>query len=76
MLDQDDPTMLTTTDVAGKLGCSVDRVRRMCEDGHFAGDAKTGVPGAWRAGVGSHWRIPLAAVEHFFARMRARVTRR
>lgn len=76
MPDQDDPTMLTTSDVAAKLGCSADRVRRMCEEGHFDGNRAGAVPGAWRSGVGSHWRIPLAAVEHFFERSRSRVLRR
>lgn len=63
--------MLGTSDVAGLLGCSDDRVRRMAEEGAFDGDPKSGVPGAWRSGLGSHWRIPIAAVELFRARTRA-----
>ena len=67
---------LTTTDVAGELGYSDDQVRRMCEEGKFDGDAESGVPGAYRAGVGAHWRIPPAAVELFMMRIRSRVVRR
>jgi hypothetical protein len=74
--DREIDTMLTTTDVAGKLGYSDDAVRRMCEQGRFDGDPANGVPGAYRAGLGSHWRIPLAAVEAFVARSRPRIVRR
>lgn len=74
--DREEETLLTTTDVAGKLGYSDDAVRRMCEQGQFDGDPKAGVPGAFRAGLGSHWRIPLAAVEAFRARTRPRIVRR
>lgn len=68
----DAKTVLTTVDVAARLGCSDDQVRRMCELGRFDGDAASNVPGAWRACVGGHWRIPAAAVEHFLASIRAR----
>jgi hypothetical protein len=74
----DDPNaVLTTTDVAARLGYSEAQVRRMCEAGRFDGDAVTGVPGAYRAGVGAHWRIPVAAVELFMRRqLRSTVVRR
>lgn len=74
--EQNEPDMLSTTDVAGALGCSDDQVRRMCEGGCFAGDEKSGVPGAWRPGLGGHWKIPAAALELFRARSRAMVVRR
>jgi len=67
--------MLTTTDVAGRLGYSEDTVRRMCELGRFDGDGDR-VPGAFRPSVGSHWRIPVAAVDHFLAASRPKVVRR
>lgn len=73
MAADEDPAMLSTTAVAGELGCSDDQVRRMCEQGCFDGDTKAGVPGAWRPGVGGQWRIPAAALAHFReARARAR----
>lgn len=72
----EDPDMLTTTDVAGRLGYSDDTVRRLCEQGCFDGDRKRGVPSAWRPGVGAHWRIPVAAVELYVERVRTRVLRR
>lgn len=67
--------MLTTTDVAGRLGYSDEQIRRMCELGKFDGDGK-GVPGAFRPGIGAHWRIPLAALEHFLASSRPKVVKR
>lgn len=67
--------MLTTTDVAGKLGYSEESVRRMCEQGRFDGDGER-VPGAFRLGLGAHWRIPIAAFEHFRASLRPKVVRR
>lgn len=69
-------TWLTTADVAGELGYSDDQVRRMCEAGRFDGDEKRGIPGAYRTGVGSHWRIPHAALSLFLEKIRARVVRR
>ena len=65
-----DPLLFSTTDVAARLGYSDDQVRRMCEAGRFDGDPKTGIPGAYRAGVGGHWRIPATAVEWFLASSR------
>jgi hypothetical protein len=75
-LVDDEVKHLTTTDVANRLGYSDDQVRRMCELGRFDGDYKRGVPGAFRACVGGHWRIPVAALEHFQESMRSRVVRR
>jgi hypothetical protein len=72
--ESDNPEMLTTTDVAGRLGYSEEHVRRLCEAGHFDGDGTT--PGAFRLGVGAHWRIPVTAVEHFLASSRPKVLRR
>lgn len=69
-------TVLTTGEVAVKLGYSDDQVRRMCEDGRFDGDAERGVPGAYRACVGAHWRVPMTAVELFLERRRAEVRKR
>lgn len=71
-----DQDMLTTTDVAGRLGYSEATVRRLCEEGRFDGDAKNKVPGAWRAGLGAHWRIPVAAVEHFVDASKPKIVRR
>jgi hypothetical protein len=68
--------MLTTTDVAGQLGYSDESVRRMCESGCFDGDTDKGVPGAFRLGVGAHWRIPPAAVDHFRESLRPKVVRK
>lgn len=67
--------MLTTTDVAGRLGYSEEQVRRMCEAGRFDGDGN-GAPGAYRLGLGCHWRIPAAAVERFLAGIRPKIVRR
>ena len=73
-MTNEDQTMLTTTDVAGRLGVSDDKVRRMCEEGVFDGEGTA--PSAWRGGVGQHWRIPLSAVERFIDRTRTRILRR
>lgn len=62
-----------TNEVAAELGYSPEKVRRMCEDGRFAGDVERGIAGAFRDGAGAHWRIPVDAVEHFRA---GRVRRR
>lgn len=67
---------LSTTDVAARLGQSETQVRRLCEAGRFDGDESKGVPGAYRSGVGSHWRIPAAAVELFLKQLRTKVVRR
>lgn len=61
---------LSSGQVAVMLGCSDDAVRRLCENGAFDGDAARGIPGAWRACVGAHWRIPKDAVDWFLARVR------
>lgn len=74
--DREIDAMLTTTDVAGRLGYSDDAVRRMCEQGRFDGDPVKGIGGAYRAGLGSHWRIPIAAVDLFVERSRPRIVRR
>jgi len=75
-LGDDVRSILTTVDVAARLGYSDDQVRRMCELGRFDGNEKSGVPGAYRACVGGHWRIPLAAVDLFLASARPRTVRR
>jgi hypothetical protein len=68
--------VLTTGEVAVRLGYSDDQIRRMCADGRFDGDAARGVSGAYRACVGAHWRVPAAAVEFFLAQRRTQVRRR
>lgn len=68
--------MLTTTDVAGRLGYSEEHVRRLCEQGRFDGAPSRGVPGAYRLGLGCHWRIPSAAVDHFLESTKPKVVRR
>lgn len=68
--------MLTTVDVAGRLGYSEATVRRLCEEGKFEGDESRKIPGAWRAGLGSHWRIPAAAFDHFVAQTKPKVVKR
>lgn len=70
------PAMLKTTEVAAELGFSEEQIRRWCEEGRFDGDAAQGISGAWRAGVGAHWRIPRGAVELFLAKRQAVVVRR
>jgi hypothetical protein len=74
--EQEATIMLTTTDVAGRLGFSEEHVRRLCEAGRFDGAPASGVPGAFRLGLGCHWRIPQAAVDHFLASTRPKVSRR
>lgn len=69
------PAMLTTTQVGAELGYSEEQVRRMCEAGRFDGDASRGISGAWRVGVGAHWRIPRGAVEVFREKTAAVVRR-
>lgn len=68
--------VLTTGEVAARLGYSDDQIRRMCEDGRFDGNPDRDVPGAYRPCVGAHWRVPLAAVDEFLARSRSHVRRR
>ena len=68
--------VLSTGEVAQRLGYSDDQVRRMCEDGRFGGDPLGGVEGAYRACVGAHWRIPAAAVEMFLEQRRAQIKKR
>lgn len=72
----EEKTVLTTGEVAARLGYSDDQIRRMCEDGRFDGDGERGVPGAYRACVGAHWRVPVAAVDLFLERRRVQVVRR
>ena len=68
--------LLSTGEVAQRLGYSDDQVRRMCEDGCFCGNPARGVEGAYRACVGVHWRIPAAAVELFLKQRRAQIKKR
>ena len=72
----EEKSVLTTGEVGQKLGYSDDQIRRLCEDGRLDGDPERGVPGAYRACVGAHWRVPAAAVAVFLERRRARVVRR
>ena len=69
-------TILTTGEVAMRLGYSDDHVRRLCENGYFDGDPTQGIAGAYRICVGAHWRIPNEAVDHFLTVRRATVRRR
>lgn len=75
MVADERPTMLSTAEVAVWLGYSEEQIRRWCEAGRFDGDEGKGVDGAWRASVGSHWRIPRAAVELFREKAKAAVRR-
>lgn len=72
----EEKSVLTTGEVGQKLGYSDDQVRRLCESGRFDGDPERGVPGAYRACVGAHWRVPIAAVELFLEFRNKRVRRR
>jgi len=67
--------VLTTGEVALRLGYSDDQVRRLCEDGRFDGDAERGVQGAYRACVGAHWRVPAIAVDLFLEQRRGEIRR-
>lgn len=60
--------ILTAVEAAQRLGYGRMTVGRLCETGRLVG--------AYRAGNGSHWRIPLAAVEAYRASTRAFIRRR
>lgn len=51
--------ILTAVEAGLRLGYGRQTVGRLCENGRLAG--------AYRAGRGAHWRIPLAAVEAYRA---------
>jgi excisionase family DNA binding protein len=63
-----DGTVYTTAVLAKALGYSEDQIRSMCELGRF--------PGAYRAGEGTHWRIPQEAVTAFKEACRPKIRRR
>lgn len=65
---EDARAVYTTEAVARLLGYHADRIRDMCEMGRF--------PGAYRAGEGSHWRIPQEAVDAFREACRPKIRRR
>jgi excisionase family DNA binding protein len=60
--------ILTAVEAAQRLGYGRMTVGRLCENGRLVG--------AYRAGSGSHWRIPLAAVEAYRAGVRGFIRRR
>lgn len=60
--------MLSTFDVAAKLKCSHDTVRRMCEDGLF--------PNARRLRRASPWEIPSEDVAAYIEKTKPKVLRR
>lgn len=66
--DNAQPVIMTTIQVAKRLVYSDDQVRRLCEDGKL--------PGAYRSGVGGHWRVPESAVLAFLDGVRPKVRRR
>lgn len=51
--------ILTAVEAALRLGYGRMTVLRLCERGRLVG--------AYRAGIGCHWRIPLASVEAYRA---------
>lgn len=65
---EDTRSIYTPPALAKLLGYSEERVRLMCEAGRFQG--------AYRAGDGSHWRIPQEAVQAFKEACRPRIRRR
>lgn len=63
------PELLTTAKAAKMLGYSSETVRVMCEKGRIVGAFRPG-------GAGSHWRIPLDAIQGIIASNRPVVVRR
>lgn len=61
-------TVYTTTAAGQLLGYSDEHIRRLCEAGKF--------PGAYRAGVSGHWRLPENDVIAFREASRPKVRRR
>jgi hypothetical protein len=55
-------TVWTTNAVGQRLGYDESAIRKMCEAGRF--------PGAYRNGVGGHWRIPDGDVLAFIEERR------
>jgi len=56
------PMIMTAVQAGEELGFNRKTVGRLCESGQLVG--------AYRTGVGGHWRIPLSAIDAFRAATR------